>query len=108
MQIESIRLGFQFIEIESFGLEFAHMETKPNKLDLYVGPTGAFFMLFGHVHIELEPFRLNFFLMEIKSKELDFHEWSLAPPRVACGSQRSLFPPYLSYSVTLSSTALTT
>ena len=66
------------------------METKPNKLDLYVGPTGAFFMLFGHVHIELEPFRLNFCLMEIKSKELNFHEWSLAPPRVACGSQRMI------------------
>jgi len=31
--------------------------------------------------------------MKIESNELDFYEWSIAPPRVACGSQLGPFFP---------------
>ena len=44
-----------------------------------MGPIGAFFTLFGHLHTKLKPFRLDFLLMETESKELNFHEWCPAP-----------------------------
>ena len=43
--------------------------------------------------IKLKSIRLDFSLMKIESNELDFYEWSLAPPRVACGSQLGPFFP---------------